>query len=306
MIKRINDYIYFIDPLDMDPPFASGIYVVAGDVVALVETSSSIVARHIPHALAELGLKERDLAYIIVTHVHLDHAGGAGWLVDRMPWARVYVHERGARHLVDPARLLASAEAVYGSMQAVIDLHGEVLPVKQENVEGVSEHVLELGGGVSLRIFDAPGHAPHHVCILEEKSRYLFCGEAVGHYHPDSGGLSPAVAPPSFSMEDSLETLDKIHRLAPQGLLFSQYGKNDDVAVTLDEAVRQLKFYDEFIRNNLAAGKSQESIVRELMAKAQGNVSFEGLPVLQQFSNFQSIVSGFVQYYDSVRQSKVL
>ena len=194
---QLGPRIYYLDSRRVNSTNVSGVYLIIGDGITLIETATTLIAPRIVEAAAEIGLEEADIKRAIVTHVHLDHAGGTGWLVNRLPDLQVYVHERGLRHLHDPSRLIDSATAVYGSVDRITAIHGETLPVPMENLVPVTDAELDIGAGIELRILSAPGHASHHLCVFEPESGCLFSGEALGHNHPETGSI-PTCGGPSW------------------------------------------------------------------------------------------------------------
>jgi glyoxylase-like metal-dependent hydrolase (beta-lactamase superfamily II) len=261
---QLGPRIYYLDSRRVNSTNVSGVYLVIGDGITLIETATSLIAPTIVEAAAEIGFEEADIKRAIVTHVHLDHAGGTGWLVSRLQHMQVYVHERGLRHLHDPSRLIGSATTVYGGIDRITAIHGETLPVPMENLVPVTDAELDIGAGTSLRILSAPGHASHHLCVFEPESGCLFSGEALGHNHPESGVLQPAVAPPGFDFEASVETIRKMRKLQPRTICFSQFGQRNDAAFVIEEAERQLEVYHHFILSRLEQGLGTRQIAAEL------------------------------------------
>jgi len=261
---QVGPRIHYLDSRRVNSTNVSGVYLLIGDGITLIETATTLIAPRILEAAAEIGFEEADIKRAIVTHVHLDHAGGTGWLVKRLPDLRVYVHERGLRHLNDPSRLIGSATAVYGSIDRITAIHGETLPVPLENLVPVTDGELDVGAGMVLRILGAPGHASHHLCIFEPGSGALFSGEALGHNHPESGLLQPAVAPPGFDFEASRETIRRLRELHPRTICFSQFGSRDDASFVIEEAERQLEAYHRFILTRLERGLETRRIADEL------------------------------------------
>jgi glyoxylase-like metal-dependent hydrolase (beta-lactamase superfamily II) len=261
---QLGPRIYYLDSRRVNSTNVSGVYLIIGDGITLIETATTLIAPRIVEAVAEIGLEEADIKRAIVTHVHLDHAGGTGWLVNRLPELQVYVHERGLRHLHDPSRLIDSATAVYGGVDRITAIHGETLPVPMENLVPVTDADLDIGAGIDLRILSAPGHASHHLCVFEPESGCLFSGEALGHNHPETGIFQPAVAPPGFDFEASKETIRKLQALHPRTICFSQFGQRNDASFVIEEAVRQLEVYHHFILTRLEQGLDTRRIVGDL------------------------------------------
>ncbi len=297
-ITEVGPGIFYMDSRGLGPMDLSGFYIIAGDGLTLIETGGALTVPHILESVQDIGNRDKDVRRAIVTHVHLDHAGGAGALARRLPWVRVYVHDRGARHLLDPSKLLKSAEMVYGSRRKVLDLHGEIVPVPRENLFPVSETDLGIGSGSSLKIFSAPGHASHHICVYEPRTGCLFSGEALGHYYPQQDMLTPAVAPPGFDLVGAKETILKIKELKPDTICFSQYGPHRDADFVIAESIRLLRFYDDLISGMLSQKLRPEEIIEEMM-KDTVEERWGGRQPSQ--SMVTSLVLGFVSYYQRIQ-----
>jgi glyoxylase-like metal-dependent hydrolase (beta-lactamase superfamily II) len=210
-------------------------YLITGTAPVLVETGSQSSVASLLASMAELGVGVDDLAGIAVTHIHLDHAGGVGNVADAFPNATVYVHERGARHLVDPAKLVSSAAMVYGDL--LDTLYGRLDPTPAERV-----HVLEDGEEIqvsptrTLTTVDSPGHAKHHLALHDSDSGLLFAGDAVGVRLPDLGVLRPSTPPPDFDLDQAITSLRKFAARRPTGVALAHFGLVPDPMGTLEEA----------------------------------------------------------------------
>jgi glyoxylase-like metal-dependent hydrolase (beta-lactamase superfamily II) len=214
-------------------------FLVEGPEPALIETGSQSSAAAVCDALRSAGMGPRDLRWLIVTHIHLDHAGAVGDLAAAFPRATVVVHERGAPHLVDPGRLIASAARVYGPL--LDELYGRMLAVPGDRVVAAADgHVIEVGNGRTLRLIDSPGHARHHHAVLDERTGTLFVGDAVGVRLPDVGVLRPAAPPPEFNLEDAVASLHKFADLTPTQVVLTHFGPVPDGQATLAEAEETL------------------------------------------------------------------
>ncbi|MGH9016677.1 MAG: MBL fold metallo-hydrolase [Acidimicrobiales bacterium] len=210
-------------------------YLLTGPAPVLVETGSQSSVPALLAALDGLGLGPGDLAAVAVTHIHLDHAGGVGDVARAFPGATVYVHGRGARHLVDPTRLVDSAARVYGPL--LDSLYGRLDPTPAERI-----HVLEDGEEIRvgpdrvLVTVDSPGHAKHHLALHDSASGILFAGDAVGVRLPDAGVLRPSTPPPDFDLDQALHSLERFAGRRPSGLALAHYGLQPDPSVLLEEA----------------------------------------------------------------------
>jgi len=219
-------------------------YLIRSDRPCLVETGTAPSAPVVAGALSSLGVGAADLATIVVTHIHLDHAGGVGDLAKTYPNAEIVVHERGARHLADPSRLMASARMVYGDK--LDGLFGELLPTPGERIRTVDQTgAVDLGAGRTLASHYSPGHAKHHVGLLDSVSGDLYVGDAAGIYIPETGDQWPATPPPDFDLATALASLRLFADLGPTRLLFSHYGPMPEVSQALERSSEELTVWVE-------------------------------------------------------------
>src|SRR5439155_9030557 len=210
-------------------------YLILADRPCLVETGTAPSAPVVRDALAALGVGPGDLATVVVTHIHLDHAGGAGDIAAMFPAAQIAVHQRGARHLADPSRLMAGARMVYG--RALERLFGVLAPVPAERIVALDDTgTVDLGGGRRLDSHYSPGHAKHHVGLVDSDTGDLYVGDAAGVYMPETGDVRPATPPPDFDMATALASIRKFAALRPARLMFSHYGPVGQVSETLDRS----------------------------------------------------------------------
>jgi glyoxylase-like metal-dependent hydrolase (beta-lactamase superfamily II) len=292
-LVQVEENIHYIDSLRLGSHSVSGIYLIVGDGLTLIEAGTTHTAPYVLEAARMLGFGPDGIRRCINTHIHLDHACASGWLVERAPEMKIYSHERGTKHLADPSKLIESAQMVYGDVDTIIEIHGEIIPVPEGNLVGVTDAELDIGGGITLQIFEAPGHASHHICIYEPDTGCIFSGEALGHYHPEFDMLTPAVAPPSFDLEASLRTAQKI----PRTVCFSQFGQRRDADNVIDEWKRQTLFYGDLIKSELAAGKGTGEIMDMLFERMTDQ------PHVGKFSEqsirgmLMSVVLGYYQYF---------
>lgn len=225
---------------------------------------------------------------ILLTHIHLDHAAATGALVRRWPDLEVYVHERGAAHLIDPSKLLASAERLYGDDME--RLWGEIVPVPEGNVRALSGGETALG----MRVAYTPGHASHHVCYFHEESGTVFAGDVAGCRIPPSNLVLPPTPPPDIDVETWEASLDLIAAWEPQRLALTHFGAvEEDVPGHLDAVRTRLRDEAELarrtedeeydadlqrrLRAELAAEGHGEEIVAELLQAVPTAYQWRGL-----------------------------
>ena len=202
---------------------------------ALIETGPQTCAETVAAALRQRGLAPDDLAYVAVSHIHLDHAGAVGDLMPQFPRATLLVHEKGARHMTDPSRLIESAARVYGPL--LDSLYGRMKAVDTVRVRVPEDgESVDLGNGYALEFFNAPGHAKHHLGILERASGTLFAGDAAGVRLPEAGFLRPATPPADFDLEQAVSSLHRFAERQPRHLVLAHFGEVADAAAILAEA----------------------------------------------------------------------
>jgi glyoxylase-like metal-dependent hydrolase (beta-lactamase superfamily II) len=228
-------------------------YLIRGDRPCLVETGTAPSAPVVRDALAALGVGAADLATVVVTHIHLDHAGGTGDIAQMFPAAEVVVHELGARHLADPSRLMASARMVYGD--ELDGLFGTLAPTPAGRIRAVERTgVVDLGGGRRLESHYSPGHAKHHVGLVDSASGDLYVGDAAGVYIQETGDMRPATPPPDFDLGVALDSLRTFAALRPTRLLFSHFGPVTAVDETLERSAAEINLWVDETRRARGAG----------------------------------------------------
>jgi glyoxylase-like metal-dependent hydrolase (beta-lactamase superfamily II) len=238
-------------------------YLIEGPAPVLVETGSQSSVPALLKALAEHGVGAHDLAGIAVTHIHLDHAGGVGDVTKVFPKAVIYVHPRGARHLADPSRLIASAATVYGD--ALDSLYGRLEPTPPDRVKAVDDGTeIGIGGGRSLSVVHSPGHAKHHMALHDSQSGLLFVGDSVGVQLPGAGALRPATPPADFDLAQALDSLRRYSERRPSGLALAHYGLlPDEPGAALENAGDILQEWAGVAAGAWNAGLDVEEALRE-------------------------------------------
>jgi glyoxylase-like metal-dependent hydrolase (beta-lactamase superfamily II) len=226
--------IHVIDTGFVRPRFDAAYLIVEDGRAAYVDSGTNDALPRLLGALDALGLARKAVDYVIVTHVHLDHAGAAGLLMEHLPTAKLVVHPRGARHMIDPSVLLDGARAVYGT-EEVASTYGDVRPVRAERViETHDSMTLDLAGRPLLFI-DSPGHARHHHCIWDERSRGWFTGDTFGLSYPELDAprgryLLPTTTPVQFEPDALKTSVARMLERHPECMYLTHYGRVTDVA----------------------------------------------------------------------------
>jgi glyoxylase-like metal-dependent hydrolase (beta-lactamase superfamily II) len=235
--------IYLIDGFDLNRKNRTGTYVIADKDITLVETSASPSIPHLLKGLDDLGIAPEDITYIILTHIHLDHAGGAGLFLQHCPNAKVIVHPKGARHLEDPTRLIAGAKAVYG--EEFNKLFDPILPIPHDKIIIKQDREsLQTSDSSTLTFYDTPGHANHHFSIFDSVSKGMFSGDTVGIYYRElnEDGIEfylPSTSPNQFNPEAMLAAADLYASIGVERIYFGHYGVSENP----NEVYKQLHYW---------------------------------------------------------------
>jgi glyoxylase-like metal-dependent hydrolase (beta-lactamase superfamily II) len=237
----------------------------------LVETGPGTSVGAVTRSLEALGIDPTELAHVVVTHIHLDHAGGVGALSERYANATIWVHERGAPHLADPSRLVASATRVWGEHE-MQEFFLPVEPVASARIEALRDgDVIEMGDR-SLAVLDTPGHASHHVALVDSRSGAVFTGDALGIHVPDLPVLRPATPPPEFDLERYVESIERIREAARSILLFAHFGPLEDVDATCDLAIRRVGDWAGVVEDAVHEGVDPDELAARLESAALADI----------------------------------
>jgi len=223
MREEISGDVFLIDTMALASPGLVACYLIRGEKRALVDTGYPTSANTILSELKAIDPSTWQVDYLIPTHVHLDHAGAAGHLVEVMPDAQVLVSKYGAKHLADPTRLAQGAASLFG--KEAMSLLGTPIPVPPRRIQGVSDsRNLDLGAGRRLRLFLTPGHAWHHMSAFLERERLLLTGDAVGLRYEGYDVPIPATPPPGFDADHYAKTITEFIEMNPTALLLPHFG----------------------------------------------------------------------------------
>ena len=265
----------------------------------LVETSDGLAVFDCGPASAlpalEAGLREHgvtfsDVQHLLLSHIHLDHAGAAGTIVREHPHVQVHVSAIGAPHLVDPSKLEASARRLYGN--AFDDLWGELVPVPEENVRVVGDRV------VGLECFPSPGHASHHVCYVHDDGT-LYAGDAAGVRIAPSRLVLPPTPPPDVDVAAWYATLDELHRRAPARLALVHFGVFDDVERHLSELRRRLGEWEQVVED----GATQDEFVERAHA-GLGELDDDDLQAVERAMPMWQSYAGLKRWVERVKPTR--
>ncbi len=241
LTENAGNGIHVIDTLYLSRRrFACCYLFVDNGEAAVIETNTNQAVPRILSTMDRLGVQPGQVRYVFLTHIHLDHAGGAGELMRRLPRARLVLHPRGRRHLIDPGKLIESVRQVYGE-EKYRELYGDILPVEKERIITAQDHQVIKVGSRELLLLESPGHARHHIVIFDRATRSLFSGDAFGlaypRFNPDGRRLVfPSTSPTQFDPQAAKESFQKIVDLKPVRVLHTHFSTNGNI----EESHRQL------------------------------------------------------------------
>jgi glyoxylase-like metal-dependent hydrolase (beta-lactamase superfamily II) len=245
--------------------------IVENNRVAFIDTGTNEALPNALAALKKIGVDVTAVDYVILTHIHLDHAGGAGAMMQTFPNAKLVVHPRGVRHMAEPSKLIAGVSAVYGS-KYVERVYGEIVPVSAERIiTAVDGHVVTLAGR-RLICLDTPGHARHHICIIDDRTGGIFTGDTFGlsYRELDIDGrqfVFPTTTPSQFDPESMRQSMARLLDLSPPAMYLTHYGQLYDVAQRGLDLRRRLDALVELALAERAAGDARHGRIKNAMTK---------------------------------------
>ena len=270
-------------------------YVITGEKPFLVESGPTSSVPNLLSGLRELRINFEDVQYVAVTHVHLDHGGGAGTLLKSLPNAKVIVHPRGAPHLIDPERLWPSSQSVLGFIS---DIFGKPDPIPKERLIPMTEGSFDLGYDAKLTVTETLGHASHNLSFQESFNGGVFPGDAAGTYLPVYDVIVPTTPPP-FHLDAALASLDKLISLNPTALYFSHFGKATNAVQRLKDYKVQLQLWadiaEEGVKKNQGLAQIRDRIIKE------DKVMYQIIGYIQSHQIYsktmlENCVRGFIEY----------
>jgi glyoxylase-like metal-dependent hydrolase (beta-lactamase superfamily II) len=257
LIERVQEGVYLIDTMALGVRKFVAAYLLVDEKAALIDTGYASSLGVLLSSIRSAGLEPSMLDYIIVTHVHLDHAGAAGSLIKTAENAKVIAHPRGIKHLIDPTRLVSSVEEIYG--QAAVHF-GKVEPIPPERISGVEDCAHISLGKLRLRFVYTQGHAPHHLCVYEETNSLLFTGDSVSGTYQGFPVFVPPSVPPSFDHLVLIEDLKRLMMLEPKLLMTPHFGVRQGSKKLFEDEISLLNWWKDFISSEKEKGGDIKSI----------------------------------------------
>lgn len=263
-----GDGIVAIDTLYMRPSADASHLVISEGRGAFVDTGTNYSVPYLLDALEQYDLEPADVDYVFLTHVHLDHAGGAGSLMQQLPNARCVIHPRGAPHMADPTKLIAGTEGVYGKQKAH-ELYGEIVPIDADRIVEAGDEDRFSFGGREVRALHTEGHARHHYCLHDPHSRGVFTGDSFGisyrELDTDKGEfIFPTTTPPHFEPTEAHKAVDRILAQDPEKLYLTHYSRVNDVGRLANDMHECLDGFVAIARRHQDREDRREAIEQDL------------------------------------------
>jgi glyoxylase-like metal-dependent hydrolase (beta-lactamase superfamily II) len=301
-VQKINEFLCLTDlkPAGVANFIAS--YTVLADKIAVVETGPTSTVDNLLKGLDEIGVKYDDVSFIAISHIHLDHGGGAGTLMRYLPNAKLIVHPRGASHLASPEKLWMQSRQVLGR---VAELYEAPEPVSPERILSAGNGItVDLGKGMELDAIETLGHASHHFSYFERNSRTLFPGDAAGIYLNQFDVIVPTTPPP-FHLETTLASIDKLEKKMPRLSCYTHFGVTTNAIEKLERHAAQLRLWAETVADGLRKGETLDAISESIRQKDPAvravNDYMEAHPILGRGVVKQN-VQGFMEYLQKQRR----
>ncbi|HUI23811.1 MAG TPA: MBL fold metallo-hydrolase [Nitrososphaerales archaeon] len=293
---KVSERIYILDTYALGQPGTVGAYLVKGPKPTLVDCGYASSFGNVLEGLAEVGTMPSDIRYLVPTHVHLDHAGAAGRLLQEMPNAQVIAHEKSVPHLVDPTRLIESSTKVFGP--AIMGLYGLPDPIPADRITAVGEEAsLDLGDGLSATLIHTPGHAPHQISVVLDRTKTMFTADAVGIVYPGMKALIPTTPPPSFNPADLVGTIGNLRQTKPAELLVPHFGARKDVDWVFERTTELVQMWVEEVKGLWKKRMSLDEATTAMLAEVSRDAGKTDLPIYAQVS-VRTSVMGIIHYLE--------
>ena len=299
ILHRLTENITAIDLQFQGRPEVIASYLFYdGNEAALIETGPTTTVETLIEGVQAAGVPLEALRQLIVTHIHLDHAGAAGILVRRFPWLRVYVHPVGAPHLADPSKLLASAKRLYGDK--LDSLWGPVAPILSEKIIVVEDNDQIKIPGTNLTAFDTPGHARHHHAYLDLHSGLLFTGDVAGVRMPGVRYVRPPTPPPELDLDAWRASIARLRVVDASGLCLTHFGLfRGNLDWHWDDLERRLVDWGQIVRGEIEKKSNDDAILERMKTQIATEMHSRNInaSAYDVAVSYDSIVAGYIRYW---------
>lgn len=295
--RKLNDFTYLIDlkPMGIENFIAS--YVLRGKKTAIIETGPTCTVGNLLIGLEEIGVKTEEVDYVAVSHIHIDHAGGAGTLFHHLPNARLLVHGKGAPHLINPEKLWTQTRLVLGNLA---EMYEEIEPVPEERVIAAADGmVIDLDNSVELKILEMPGHASHELSFCIGVSRGIFPGDAAGVYLNRLDAIIPTTPQP-FNLEMTLASLRRLRSMKPRWLYYTHFGPTSEATKKLEIYISQLNLWAKIILESMRKKEDLATIYKRILEKDSATrmaADFIERHLILRRGVIMQNIQGFVEYF---------
>jgi glyoxylase-like metal-dependent hydrolase (beta-lactamase superfamily II) len=285
-----------LKPLGLEKFIAS--YVLKGkDATAIVETGPTCSVPNLLSGLKELDIENKAIDYVMVSHIHIDHAGGAGTLLKYLPNAKLVVHPKGAPHMINPDKLWDASKQVLGRVAVAYE---EIEPVPKNRVITPADgQTFDLGGSLQVSVLETLGHASHHLGYYENETRGVFQGDAAGIYIPQLGVTMPTTPAP-FHFELTLASIGKMEQLQPNRLYYTHFGPLDDAMDRLEKYRNQLELWASVVSEAVKRGDSDDGIYKQILEhdpQMKTAVDFIAKHLVLREGVLMQNIQGYVDYF---------
>ena len=264
-IVEVADRTYRIETRPPGSPFRYSAFFISEGGGAIIEPGPAVMVPAIRETVSQLHMTGVD--YIIPTHIHVDHGGAIGTLASVFPEAQIVLNDKGTRHAVDPERLIRSTRMSFGDDYESI--FGPILPVPISRIKTVHDGDKLVIGKRELLVLETPGHAPHHISLLDTSTGGLFCGEALGLVYGRDEPPLPAVTLPNFDAEIYLDGMRRLRQLKPKVLFYSHLGISREPEKAIEAAMENTISFGQIVREAMAGEKTEEGVLRQVGKKVQ-------------------------------------
>jgi len=301
-ITKLENHLYQIDVETAGIKNFIASYVLKGEQTAIVETGPNSSLPNLLSCLKKLSIKLEDIAYVAVSHIHLDHGGGVGTLLKHLPKAKVIVHSRGVPHLANPEKLWQQSKDVLGN---IAEIYGKPEPVPEEKIIAATDGMtFDIGRDVSLKVVETLGHASHHLSYYEPLSEGIFPGDAAGIYLNEIDVIVPTTPSP-FRLDVALASLDRLISLKPKVLYYSHFGKAYNAVEKLQTYAQQLKLWAKITKQGTENKDNLEAISERIIeSDAAIQKAKEYIKAHQVLSEtvLNESVQGFIDFVEKYKE----